>query len=143
MEPGDVTRSVIQRTQELVLQARAGDEAALDQLYALYAERVQWMVRLRLGGELRSQLDSMDVVQDAMMNAFRGLGRFTYKKEGDTRKPPGIVFRGPHLVFWEVAASTCARCLPRPYISYPDLSEIPHLGSLVTAALVHRLTVCG
>ena len=57
MEPGDVTQSVIQRTQELVLQARAGDEAALDQLYSLYAERVQWMVRLRLGGELRSRKD--------------------------------------------------------------------------------------
>ncbi len=75
--------TVIQKTQELVLQAQEGDHAALDRLYELYADRVQWMVRLRLGSEFRAKLDSMDVVQDAMMKAFKGLGQFTYKNEGD------------------------------------------------------------
>ncbi len=78
-----MAQTVIQKTQELILQAQEGDHAALDRLYELYAERVQWMVRLRLGSEFRAKLDSMDVVQDAMINAFKGLGQFTYKHEGD------------------------------------------------------------
>jgi RNA polymerase sigma-70 factor (ECF subfamily) len=36
-----------------------------------------------MGGELRSKLDSMDLVQDALLSALGGLGDFTYKNEGD------------------------------------------------------------
>jgi len=36
-----------------------------------------------MGAELRIRLDSMDIVQDALLDALRGLGDFTYKNEGD------------------------------------------------------------
>jgi RNA polymerase sigma-70 factor (ECF subfamily) len=36
-----------------------------------------------MGRELRSQMDSMDLVQDALLSALEGLGDFTYKNEGD------------------------------------------------------------
>jgi len=36
-----------------------------------------------MGGELRSKLESMDLVQDALVSALEGLGNFTYKNEGD------------------------------------------------------------
>jgi RNA polymerase sigma-70 factor (subfamily 1) len=36
-----------------------------------------------MGKELRAKLDSMDLVQDALLSAFQGLGNFTYKNEGD------------------------------------------------------------
>jgi len=36
-----------------------------------------------MGAELRSRLESMDLVQDALMCALRDLGGFTYRNEGD------------------------------------------------------------
>jgi RNA polymerase sigma-70 factor (ECF subfamily) len=36
-----------------------------------------------MGSELRSKLESMDMVQDVLMCALRDLGDFTYRNEGD------------------------------------------------------------
>jgi RNA polymerase sigma-70 factor (ECF subfamily) len=36
-----------------------------------------------MGPELRVKMQSMDVVQDALLGAFRDLDNFTYKNEGD------------------------------------------------------------
>ncbi|UCG59146.1 MAG: sigma-70 family RNA polymerase sigma factor [Phycisphaerales bacterium] len=71
------------KTQQLVALAKGGDESALDQLCRVYAERVRWMVRLRMGKELRRRLDSMDVVQDVLIHAVGGITDFTYDNEGD------------------------------------------------------------
>ena len=71
------------KTQYLVALARAGDNSALNQLCNVYGERVRRIVRLRMGRELRSKLDSMDLVQDALLSALEGLGDFKYKNEGD------------------------------------------------------------
>ena len=72
-----------QKTQELVTLAKDGDHLALDQLYKVYGERVRRIVRMRMGKELRPRLDSMDLVQDALVSALGGLEQFTYKNEGD------------------------------------------------------------
>ena len=74
---------VIQQTRELVVRARQGDTTALSELCRLYGERVRRVVRLRMGAELRSRLDSMDVVQDTLIAAIRDLDAFTYHHEGD------------------------------------------------------------
>ena len=71
------------KTKCLVASARAGDSSALNQLCNVYGERVRRIIRLRMGKELRSKLDSMDLVQDALLSALEGLGDFTYKNEGD------------------------------------------------------------
>ena len=71
------------KTQQLVTLAKQGDRSALDQLCVVYGERVRRVIRLRMGKELRSKLESMDVVQDVLMCAFRDLGDFTYISEGD------------------------------------------------------------
>lgn len=71
------------KTQELVALAKDGDSAAANQLCALYTDRVRWMVRLRMGRELRGQLESMDLVQETLVRALGGLDGFTYKSEGD------------------------------------------------------------
>ena len=71
------------KTQYLVALAKGGDNSALNQLCNVYGERVRRIVRLRMGRELRSKLDSMDLVQDALLSALEGLGDFTYKNEGD------------------------------------------------------------
>jgi RNA polymerase sigma-70 factor (ECF subfamily) len=72
-----------QKTQQLVALAKAGDDDALNRLCRVYGERVRRIVRLRMGRELRVKLDSMDLVQDALLNALRGFGDFTYENEGD------------------------------------------------------------
>ncbi len=70
-------------TQHLVTLAKKGDRAALEQLCQVYGERVHWIVRFRMGGEVRLKLDSMDVVQDAFLLALEDLDDFTYRDEGD------------------------------------------------------------
>ena len=71
------------RTQHLVALAQAHDKPALDQLCRIYAERIRRIVRMRMGAELREKLESMDIVQDALICAVRDLSDFTYKNEGD------------------------------------------------------------
>ena len=70
-------------TQHLVALAKEGDRAALEKLCKVYGERVHWIVRFRMGREIRSKLDSMDLVQDAFISALENLGDFTYRDEGD------------------------------------------------------------
>lgn len=79
-------------TQHLVTLAKDGDRTALEKLCQVYGERVHWIVRYRMGGEIRSKLDSMDVVQDAFVLALQDLDDFTYRDEGDfLRWMSGIV----------------------------------------------------
>ncbi len=73
----------IHKTQELVALAQGGDNSALDQLCRVYGERVQRIVRFRMGAELRGKLESMDLVQDAFVAAVKDLGNFEYRDEGD------------------------------------------------------------
>ena len=75
--------TVDDRTRHLVALAQDGDESALNQLCKVYGARVLWIIRLRMGRELRSKLESMDVVQDVLLSALKDLGHFTYKTEGD------------------------------------------------------------
>jgi len=71
------------KTKYLVTLAKDGDNSALDQLCKAYGERVRRIVRLRMGKELRPKMDSMDLVQEALVSAVTGLEGFTYKNEGD------------------------------------------------------------
>jgi len=78
-----LSHTVDYKTRHLVALAKDGDESAFNQLCRVYGERVRWVVRLRMGGEIRFKLESMDLVQDAFVSALRDLGNFTYKNEGD------------------------------------------------------------
>ena len=75
--------SIMDKTQHLVAMVRGGDESALNQLCNVYGPRVHWIIRLRMGKELRSKLESMDLAQEALLSALGGLENFTYKNEGD------------------------------------------------------------
>lgn len=72
-----------QKTQHLVALAKEGDKPAVDQLCRIYGERVHRIIRFRLSTKLRPKLDSVDVVQDALILALGGLKDFTYRNEGD------------------------------------------------------------
>jgi len=69
------------QTQRLVALAKDGDQSALNKLCEVYNERVLRIVRMRMGPELRSKQESMDLVQDAFISALRSLENFTYQNE--------------------------------------------------------------
>ena len=71
------------RTRHLVALAKGGDNYALNQLCKVYGERVRRMIRLRMDKEIRPKLDSIDVVQDALFSALKGIENFKYTNEGD------------------------------------------------------------
>jgi len=75
--------NVDQNTHQLVSSAQKGDRFALEQLCNVYAERIRRIVRLRIGPELRIQLESMDLVQDALIAAVTGLKDFRDHDDGD------------------------------------------------------------
>ncbi|MHC4121004.1 MAG: RNA polymerase sigma factor [Planctomycetota bacterium] len=67
----------------MVALAKEGDEPAIDQLCRIHGERVRRIIRFRLDTKLRPKLDSVDLVQDALILALGGLKDFTYRNEGD------------------------------------------------------------
>jgi len=71
------------QTQRLVTLAQNGDESALERLCKVYNERVLLIIRMRMGPELRTKMQSMDLVQDAFISTLRSLENFTYKNERD------------------------------------------------------------
>ena len=75
--------SITDKTQRLIAMVKGGDESALNQLCEVYGPRVHWIIRLRMGKELRSKLESMDLAQDALLSALEDLDGFTYNNEGD------------------------------------------------------------
>jgi RNA polymerase sigma-70 factor, ECF subfamily len=69
-------------TRNLWLKARSGDREAYDQLFALHADRALLFIRARLGPRLRTQVESVDVLQDAYLAAHQGFEKFEYVDEG-------------------------------------------------------------
>ena len=64
-------------TGELIQRARQGDEAAMERLVALHADRLKRFIREELGDRLRRRMESRDVMQQVCLDAIRGLDRFT------------------------------------------------------------------
>ena len=63
-------------TVRLVERARAGDQAALNELFAKHRERLRRMVELRLDRRLQGRVDASDVIQDAYLEAARRLDNY-------------------------------------------------------------------
>jgi RNA polymerase sigma-70 factor (ECF subfamily) len=63
-------------TQDLLGQARRGDAAAFERLFARCRDDLRRMVDLRLEPRLRARVDPSDVVQEAQLEAFRRLADF-------------------------------------------------------------------
>src|SRR4051794_4281022 len=66
----------------LLLRARAGDEAARNELCARYLPRLRRWAHGRLPVWAREHLDTEDIVQDALMKSVRRLDTFAPEHEG-------------------------------------------------------------
>ena len=53
----------------LLERARAGDQAAVNELFARHRARLRRMVELRLDRRLQARIDASDVIQDAYLEA--------------------------------------------------------------------------
>jgi RNA polymerase sigma-70 factor, ECF subfamily len=60
----------------LLREARDGSSEALGRLLEMCGEKLLALVRLRMGPELRGQLESRDVLQETMLKAFQRLDQF-------------------------------------------------------------------
>lgn len=80
--PGSVPESA---TLELVGRIRAGDTAAFDDLYRRYHDELLFAVRAHLGAGLRSALESEDVLQSVVVDAFKALPNFEPRGPGSLR----------------------------------------------------------
>lgn len=69
-------------TLNLLQRATAGDQQAIDELFARYAPALNRWASGRLPKGLRDIADTQDIVQDAMLQTFRNLRGFEYRGEG-------------------------------------------------------------
>ncbi len=71
-------------TQNLIINAKIGNEESLNKLFAKYQGRVLRIVRLRLPPNFRQKLklQSMDIVQEVLMHAFQHLKDFEPQSQG-------------------------------------------------------------
>ena len=67
--------------QGLIDRAKAGDRAAFDVVVRGYRERLENLLRSRMGVKLRGQVDPEDIRQEVLLRAFRSLEKF--KWQGD------------------------------------------------------------
>ncbi len=72
-------------TQELVQRARAGDQAALDDLFTRYESRLRRWAHGRLPASARGALETRDLVQDTLIKVFQKLPAFEPRHPGAFR----------------------------------------------------------
>lgn len=65
----------------LLERAQSGDRAAFDGLVAPHRDRLESLIRLRLGKRLRQRLDAEDVVQETLLKAYGSMGSFQWQSE--------------------------------------------------------------
>src|SRR6516164_11293330 len=61
---------------QLLVQAIAGDETALTQLFSRFRKRLKQMVRLRLNRRLQGRIDDSDILQEAYLEATKRLPEY-------------------------------------------------------------------
>jgi RNA polymerase sigma-70 factor (ECF subfamily) len=62
--------------EELLIQARAGDSAALGSLLEMYRHYLTVLARVEIGRQFQSKVGPSDIVQDAFLKATAEFGRF-------------------------------------------------------------------
>jgi RNA polymerase sigma-70 factor (ECF subfamily) len=67
---------------DLLAQARAGDQAVLGLLLERYRAYLTLLARVEIGRHLRSKLDASDLVQETFLEAHRHFDRFEGLEEG-------------------------------------------------------------
>jgi len=67
---------VRQESTVLLREAREGSREALGELYARYGTRLIAFIRMRMGRDLRSRVESRDILQATLLKSFQRLAQF-------------------------------------------------------------------
>src|SRR5262249_34893460 len=78
---GAVMTADLSDPDDLLRNARAGDERALAALFTHYRERLKRMVRLRLDRRLSGRVDASDVLQEAYLEVHQRFAEWAAKRE--------------------------------------------------------------
>jgi RNA polymerase sigma-70 factor (ECF subfamily) len=81
-EPEPTQPSDAESTFKLLERAHAGDDDALEVLFARYLKPLERWASGRLPRWARNAADTHDLVQDTLLNAFRKIGSFEPRREG-------------------------------------------------------------
>jgi RNA polymerase sigma-70 factor (ECF subfamily) len=68
---------------QLLAQARAGDAAAQDRLFAACRNYLAVVARAEIGSWLQAKVDASDLVQQTLLDAHRGMGNFRGHNEAE------------------------------------------------------------
>lgn len=68
-------------TLDLLGRAKGGDREALDDLLARYTDRILEIVRIRLGRPLRAVVESRDILQETLVEAFQGFDAYSVRED--------------------------------------------------------------
>lgn len=74
-----------EQTADLLSAAQEGDSDAVERLLARYYPLVTRIVELRIQGRIHGDAEAEDIVQETMLDVFRGLHRFEEQSEGKYR----------------------------------------------------------
>ena len=67
---------------ELISAAKRGERGALNALFERVGPKLLALIRLRLGHRLRGHVESGDVMQQTLLNAFRNIDQFRGQRQG-------------------------------------------------------------
>jgi RNA polymerase sigma-70 factor (ECF subfamily) len=70
------------RAKQLVSDAVAGDRAALQGLLLIHYAEIESVIRLRFNAELASYLEMDDLIQETMVDVYRGIGSYQETENG-------------------------------------------------------------
>jgi RNA polymerase sigma-70 factor (ECF subfamily) len=71
------------RISELLLRARSGDRQALDRLFGACRHYLSVLAQTELGNRLRSKVDPSDLVQQTLLEAYKGFDGFHGASEAE------------------------------------------------------------
>jgi RNA polymerase sigma-70 factor (ECF subfamily) len=78
-----MTASTSVTVADLLVRARAGDRSALGHLFGLCRNYVGLIARTQIGAGLRAKVDASDLVQQTLLEAYRGFARFQGTTEAE------------------------------------------------------------
>src|SRR6185436_8473072 len=70
-------------SRRLLARAQSGEDAALDALLRRYQERLTRIVRIRLGAEMRRELETTDIVQETFQSALKSIADVRVENDAD------------------------------------------------------------
>jgi RNA polymerase sigma-70 factor (ECF subfamily) len=68
------------QAEELVERAASGDDAARHELLARHRDRLKRMVAVHLDHRLAARVDPSDIVQEALLDAYRDLSDYLHRR---------------------------------------------------------------